>query len=87
MTMGIFSSLVSWPLAPVRGVITLGELIQRRANQEIRNPATIRRQLEELEDARERGEISPEQERRAQEQILNTRIRSDAADSTPQEDG
>jgi Gas vesicle protein G len=84
---GLFSSLVTWPLAPVRGVVALGELIQRRVNEEVHDPARTRRQLEDLEDARRRGEITPEQERQAQEQILRTRISPGAAHNTPQEDG
>jgi hypothetical protein len=79
--MGLLSSLILWPLAPVRGVVSLGELIQRRVEQELHNPATTRRQLEELEDARSRGEISADQERRAQERILEARIVSDQGES------
>ena len=85
--MGLFSSLVTWPLAPVRGVVALGELIQRRVDQELHDPATTRRQLEELEEARGRGEISPEQERQAQEQILTTKIAPGAPHTTSHEDG
>jgi hypothetical protein len=84
---GLLSSLVTWPLAPVRGVIALGELIQRRVDEEVHNPARTRRLLEDLEDARRRGEITPEQERQAQEQILTTRMSPGAAHNTPHEDG
>lgn len=85
--MGLLSSLVTWPLAPVRGVVALGELIQRRVNQEMHDPARTRRLLEDLEDARRRGEITPEQERRAQEEILMTRMPPGAAHNTSHEDG
>lgn len=84
--MGLFSSLVTWPLAPVRGVVALGELIQRRVDQEVHDPARTRRQLEDLEDARSRGEISPEQERQAQEQILTTKIAPGAPHITSHKD-
>ena len=47
--MGILSAIVGLPLAPVRGVIALGEVIARQVDQELHNPATTRRQLEELE--------------------------------------
>ena len=85
--MGILSSLILWPLTPVRGVVALGELIERRVNQELHDPARTRRQLEELEEARRRGEITPEQERQAQEQILAERISPSTARNTPDEDG
>jgi hypothetical protein len=84
---GLLSSLVTWPLAPVRGVVALGELIQRRVNQEVHDPARTRQLLEDLEEARRRGEITPEEERQAQEQILTTRMFPGAARNTPHEDG
>jgi hypothetical protein len=84
---GLFSSLVTWPLAPVRGVVALGELSQRRVNQELNDPARTRKLLEDLEEARSRGEITPEQERQAQEQILATRMSQGAAHNTRHEDG
>jgi hypothetical protein len=84
---GLFSSLVTWPLAPVRGVMALGELIQRRVDEELHDPARTRRQLEDLEEARSRGEITAEQEHQAQEQILKDRISPGAVDNTPHEDG
>ncbi len=73
--MGLLSGIVMLPLAPVRGVMWLGEVIQRQVEQELHNPANTRRQLEELEEARERGEISADEERQAQREVLETRIR------------
>ena len=72
--MGLFSAIAKLPLAPVYGVISLAEVIQRQVEQELHNPANTRRQLEALEDARERGEMSPEEERKAQKEILETRV-------------
>jgi gas vesicle protein GvpG len=73
--MGIFSAIFGLPLAPVRGVIALGEVIARQAEQQLHDPATTRRQLEELALARERGEISAAEETEAQKQILQARMR------------
>lgn len=72
--MGLFTEILLLPLAPVRGVVKLGEVIQRQVEQELNNPARTRAQLEELDEKRARGEISPEEEREAQEAILATRI-------------
>jgi uncharacterized membrane protein len=72
--MGIFSAIVLAPLAPIRGVIALGEILQRQAEEELHSPANTRRQLEELQEARERGEISAEEEAEAQQRILQTRL-------------
>jgi hypothetical protein len=72
--MGIFSAIVLSPFAPIRGVIALGEVLRRQAEEELYSPANTRRQLEELAEARERGEISADEEHEAQEQILKTRL-------------
>ena len=77
--MGIFSAIVLWPLAPVRGVMSLAEVIQRQAEKQLNDPATTRHQLEELQEARERGEISPEEEKKAQRAILETKMAPKAA--------
>ncbi|MER6826430.1 gas vesicle protein GvpG [Streptosporangium sp. NPDC000563] len=58
------------PLAPLRGLIRLAELLQEQAEQELRSPAAVRRRLEELEEARASGEISEEEEAAAAERIL-----------------
>jgi hypothetical protein len=72
--MGIFSAIVTSPFAPIRGVIALGEVLRRQAEEELYSPANTRRQLEELQEARESGEISADEEKEAQERILETRL-------------
>ena len=64
--MGLLSFIVTLPLQPVKGVISLAELIQRQVEEEMHNPAAIRRALEELEEARARGDITAEEEEQAQ---------------------
>lgn len=72
--MGLLSGILLAPLAPLRGVVALAEVIQRQVDQELNNPAHTRRQLEELQELRERGAISSDEEHTAQEQILHSRI-------------
>ena len=71
--MGLFTGILLLPLAPVRGVVKLAEVIQRRVGQELNNPARTRAQLEELDEKRARGEISHKEEREAQKAILETK--------------
>ncbi len=85
--MGLVSGILMLPLAPVRGVIWLGEVIQRQVEQEMRNPANTRRQLEELQEARERGEISADEEEQAQQEILEARVRPATPEMPPLEKG
>ncbi len=85
--MGFLSGILTLPLAPVRGVIWLGEVIQRQVEQEMHNPVNTRRQLEELQEARERGEISADEEQQLQEQTLQTRIKPAAPETPGHEEG
>jgi len=46
------------PFLPLRGLIQLGQLIGEQAERELHDPAAVRRQLEEAEEARVSGEVS-----------------------------
>ena len=59
--MELFTLAFRLPFLPVQGLIRVAELIQEQAEEEYRNPAAVRRQLEEAEEARARGEISSEE--------------------------
>jgi hypothetical protein len=48
------------PFLPIRGVLAIGEIIREQAERELQDPASVRRQLEEAEEARASGEISDE---------------------------
>ncbi|MEU0485085.1 gas vesicle protein GvpG [Streptosporangium sp. NPDC006013] len=66
--------IFSLPLAPLRGLIRLAELLEEQAEMELRSPAAVRRRLEELAEARASGEISEEEESMAAERILREMI-------------
>ncbi|MGW6331700.1 gas vesicle protein GvpG [Nocardia rhamnosiphila] len=72
--MGLLSSIVLLPLAPVRGVIWLGEVIQEQVDQQWRSPAAVRRDIEEIEEAAAAGDISDDERDRALREVLS-RIR------------
>ena len=69
--MGLVSGILGLPLAPVRGVLALGELIRRRVDEEQAAPAAVRRELEAAEEASASGEISAEEEAQTQQQVLD----------------
>jgi ribosome assembly protein YihI (activator of Der GTPase) len=58
--MGLITGLLTLPLAPVRGVAWVTEKIAEEAERELYDEARIMRELTELEDALDRGEISAE---------------------------
>jgi hypothetical protein len=68
--MGILSGILTLPFAPIRGVVAVGELIQRQAEQELYSPTAIRARLEEIDDQRRQGLITDEEADQAQEAIL-----------------
>jgi len=68
--MNPFTLLFRLPLMPLRGVIQLGETLHKQAEQELHNPASVRRQLEQAEQAHAAEEISDEELGRVQGQAV-----------------
>ncbi|MEK9521616.1 gas vesicle protein GvpG [Streptomyces sp. NPDC087908] len=69
--MGLLTSLLTLPLAPVRGVTWVAERVLDRAEEEYYDPAPIWRELAELEDRLVRGEISQETFDHAEDELLD----------------
>ena len=59
--MGLISGLLTLPLAPVRGTMSLARVIQEQAENEAHDDTEIRAALAELAAAREAGEFSEEE--------------------------
>ena len=55
------TGLLGLPLAPVRGVMWLAEQILEQAEEQYYDPARIRAQLEQVDEARRSGELSEEE--------------------------
>ncbi|MFI7618643.1 gas vesicle protein GvpG [Nonomuraea terrae] len=69
--MGLVTGILTFPVsAPLRGLVWLAERIQDQAEMELHSPTSVRRRLEEIEEARRAGEISEEEERQAVEEVL-----------------
>lgn len=73
--MGLLWSIVSLPWAPVRGVIWVSEVIQEQVEQQLRNPASVRRELEQIEADAAAGRITEEERDQAQQAVLDRMIR------------
>jgi hypothetical protein len=67
----VLVTLLTLPFAPVRGVTALVKLLYDRAEQQLYDPATLQRQLEELDAAAAAGQISQDELIEAQQQILD----------------
>lgn len=71
--MGLFTSLLTLPLAPVRGVVWVSEQVLEEAERQLYDENNIRRELLAVELAHEDGEID-ELERRDREEELFERL-------------
>jgi hypothetical protein len=67
----VLFQILTFPYAPVRVVTSLAKVLHREAERELYGAASIRRQLEELDDAYASGSMSDEEYEQAQEAILS----------------
>jgi Gas vesicle protein G len=56
--MGLFTLLFRLPLMPLRGFVRLAVILHDQAERDLRDPASVRRQLEGAQEARVSGELS-----------------------------
>lgn len=73
--MGLITGLLTLPLAPVRGVAWIGEILAEEAERELAEAASPERALAELEAARAAGEISEEDARALEAELMDEVIR------------
>ncbi len=59
--MGLFTGLLTLPLAPVRGVVWIAGQIQQYAEEQYYDPVRIRAELERVDEARRSGELTEEE--------------------------
>ena len=71
--MGFFTELLLLPLAPVRGVAWVGQKITDQVDHQMNDPGVIRAQIDELDAAFDRGEMT-EAERDEQQEVLLRRL-------------
>jgi hypothetical protein len=71
--MGLFTGLLTLPLAPVRGVTWLAEVLTEQAEAHLYDPARIAAELQDVADRAAAGEIT-EQEAAALEDELIARL-------------
>jgi hypothetical protein len=71
--MGLFTGLITLPLAPVRGVVWIAEQVMEEMERELYDEDSIRRELVQLELDFEDGLID-EEERQVREDALLERL-------------
>ncbi len=68
--MGLLSGLLSLPLAPVRGTVWVAEQVKRESERVYYDAGSIRRQLEDVERAREEGVLDDAEADALEEQLV-----------------
>ena len=68
--MGLITGILTLPLAPVRGVAWVAERVQEQAEAEFYDENRIMRELTELEEEKNRGEIGEEDFGRRVDELL-----------------
>jgi len=67
---GLLGALVGLPLLPVRGVVRLAELLEDEARRQLSDPAAIRKQLTDLDEACAAGVITADERDRLQDELV-----------------
>jgi hypothetical protein len=84
--MGLFTGLITLPLAPVRGVVWIAEQVMEEMERELQDEESLRRELVQLELDFEDGLID-EEERQVREDALMERLAASQADAAEETDG
>lgn len=74
--MGLFTGLLTLPLAPLRGTVWVAEQVRNEAERELYDPAVIRRQLDQIAEARREGTIDEQDADAAERELVSRLLRS-----------
>ena len=84
--MGLFTGLITLPLAPVRGVVWIAEQVAEEIERELYDQDSIRRELLQLELDVEDGLIDDDERQTREEALLERLAMSQAGDAYPAEE-
>jgi hypothetical protein len=68
--MGLITGLVTLPLAPVRGVVWLAEVLQEQAEQQLYDPGRIAAEMQDISDAVAAGQMSEQEAAEREEELV-----------------
>ncbi|MFA1543592.1 gas vesicle protein GvpG [Actinomadura monticuli] len=68
--MGLFSGLVTLPLAPVKGVVWLAETLTEQAEAQLYDPGRIAAEMQQIADEAAAGEITDEEAAAREEELI-----------------
>jgi len=68
--MGLLTGLLGLPLAPLRATVWVAEQVAEEAERRLSDPGVIRRELEQVAEARRAGRISAEDAERTERELV-----------------
>ena len=68
--MGLISGILTWPVAPVRGVAWLAEQVLDEAERQWADPAAVERALADVDARRAAGEIDDAEAAELEEELV-----------------
>jgi len=74
--MGLLSGLLGLPVAPLRGVVAVGDQVLRHAEDIYYDPARIRGELEEVDRLRASGAITAEEAEAWEDELIERLMES-----------
>jgi hypothetical protein len=84
--MGLIKEILLLPVAPVRGTMWVAERIADQVEQDRYSGGAAVGQLDDIEEAKQRGELGEQEAAERQERILSEQL-ARAASPTPGEEG
>ncbi|MBO9520831.1 MAG: gas vesicle protein GvpG [Nocardioidaceae bacterium] len=77
---GLVTGVVTWPLAPVRGVVWVAEQIEQEAARQWTDPALVETELENVAARRAAGEISEAEAEELEEELVQRLLQRGGSD-------
>lgn len=69
--MGLFTALVTLPLAPARGVVRIAEVLTEQAEAHLYDPARIAAEMQQVADDAAAGEITEAEAAAREEELIH----------------
>ena len=75
--MGLITGILTWPLAPVRGVAWIAEQVRQEAERQWLDPAALQEALDDVQAQREAGLIDDDEADRLEEELVERLMESE----------
>jgi hypothetical protein len=75
--MGLISGILTWPLAPVRGVAWIAEQVRQEAERQWVDPAAIQEALDDVQARRDAGLIDDAEADRLEDELIERLLASE----------